>query len=83
MVKVRAVVAEVLPIPPDEAELTAGEISLTLEVLEREYLDLKSEVRHTDSSDFKAELKEREAKLLLIISKLRAIDSSVGTETLG
>jgi hypothetical protein len=51
-------------------DLTPDELSLALEVLKREYQDLREEIYKTENTDYRAQLKRREEMLDSLIRKL-------------
>ena len=53
-----------------QVDLTAEELQLLREVLERATADLREEVFKTDAADWKRALKERERLLAVLIGKL-------------
>ena len=53
-------------------QLTNEEAALTVEVLQQAYQDLRDEIYKTDDRNFRANLKQREDTLAVVIRKLGA-----------
>lgn len=51
-------------------ELTQEECTLLANLLDQAVRDLKAEIHHTDTPDYKDQLKEREALMLGLLRKL-------------
>ena len=51
-------------------ELTEAEGQVLAELLDQDFRDLKEEIHRTETYDYKEALKEREAVLVSILSKL-------------
>ncbi len=56
-------------------EMSREEAQMLIEILEAEFTDLREEVRHTDSHDYRENLKEREERLGGLLERLRKIAS--------
>lgn len=54
-------------------EMNNEEVKLLLNVLERYHSHLEVEVKRTDRREFREALKEREAKLVALIGKVKAL----------
>lgn len=59
-------------------ELTKDEIDLVMEVLESAYRDLREEVYKTEEHHYKEQLKQREARLEALLSKISAAAKAAG-----
>lgn len=55
-------------------DLNAEEITLAREVVEQAYQDLREEIYKTEDTDYKRQLKAREATLQSLIAKLSAAE---------
>ena len=53
-------------------ELSEEDRALVAEILGEAYTDLRMEISNTDTSTFKDQLKEREARLAALLRKLEA-----------
>jgi hypothetical protein len=58
-----------------DIQLSEGEHSLALEILEQYLRDLKEEIYKTENTDYKAWLRARQDTLLLLLQKLGAVDA--------
>ncbi|HUF54402.1 MAG TPA: hypothetical protein VMR52_11610 [Dehalococcoidia bacterium] len=53
-----------------QIDLSDEELTLAREILQQEYMDLREEIYKTDSSQYKDQLREREALLAGLVKKL-------------
>jgi len=56
-----------------QVELSSEEYTLLVELLDRDFRDLKEEINKTEAFDYKAALKARERTLVALIEKLRGV----------
>lgn len=56
---------------PTDIQLEAEDADLLIELLEREQRDLPSEVRHTDHTVFRDQLRDRQRHVADLLSRLR------------
>ncbi len=52
-------------------ELSDSEIEILADIIEQSYDELRIEIRHTDSHDYKEKLKQKERVLELLLQKLK------------
>ena len=54
-----------------ELQFSDSELNLVLELLEREQKELRVEIRHTDTAEFKAGLRARFATIETLLARIR------------